>query len=116
MRRFLSSTELLWSEIKPRHISHYKAYLIQKVRTDKDKPLSKSSVNSAIATLKSFFGWMVQTYPNLVTVNPTVGVKFEKIALPPAQSLTVEQIQQVWSVIDYLGETKERDTALVHLL
>lgn len=95
LRRFLSWTELLWSEIKSRHISHYKAYLIQEVRTDKDKPLSKSSINSAIATLKSFFGWMVQTYPDLVTVNPTVGVKFEKIPLPPAQSLTTEQIQQV---------------------
>ncbi len=116
LNRFLTWTELLWSEIKPRHISQYKAYLMSEVRTDKDKPLSKSSVNSAIATLKSFFGWMIQTYPEGVTVNPTMGVKFEKIPLPPAQSLTAEQIQQVWNVIDYLGETRERDTALVHLL
>lgn len=116
LKRFLSWTELLWGEIKPRHISQYKAYLIEEVRTDKDLPLSKSSVNSAIATLKSFFGWMVQTYPDLVATNPTTGVKFEKIPLPPAQSLTREQMQQVWDVIDYLGETRERDTALVHLL
>lgn len=58
----------------------------------------------------------MQTYPDLVATNPTVGVKFEKIPLPPVQSLTAEQIQQVWNVIDYLGETRERDTALVHLL
>lgn len=116
LNRFLAWTELLWSEIKSRHIAQYKAYLTEEVRTDKDKPLSKSSVNSAISTLKSFFGWMVQTYPDLVNVNPTVGVKFEKIPLPPAQSLTAEQIQQVWNVIDYLGETRERDTALLHLL
>jgi integrase/recombinase XerD len=116
LRRFLTWTELLWSEIKPRHIAQYKAYLMEEVRTDKDKPLSKSSVNSAIATLKSFFGWMMQTYPDLVDTNPTVGVKFEKIPLPPAQSLTTDQMQKVWDVIDYLGETKERDTVLIHLL
>lgn len=77
--RFLTWTELLWSEIKPRHISQYKAYLMEEVRTDKGKPLSKSSINRAIATLKSFFGWMMQTYPDLVATNPTAGVKFEKI-------------------------------------
>ncbi len=80
LRRFLNWTELLWGEIKPRHISQYKAYLTEEVRTDKDKPLSKSSINSAIppcgqrfaiATLKSFFGWMAQFYPDLVAANPT---------------------------------------------
>lgn len=44
LRRFFTWTELLWSEIKPRHISQYKAYLMAEVRTDKDKPLSKSNV------------------------------------------------------------------------
>ena len=116
LKRFLSWTELLWGEIKPRHISQYKAYLIQEVRTDKDKPLSKSSINSAIATLKSFFGWMAQYYPDLVADNPTEGVKFKKIPLPPAQSLTKEQMQQVWEVLSYLGETQQRDTVLIHLL
>jgi integrase/recombinase XerD len=82
LKRFLNWTELLWGEIKPRHISQYKAYLTAEVRTDKDKSLSKSSINSALATLKSFFGWMAQFYPDLVAANPTAGVKFEKIPLP----------------------------------
>ena len=116
LKRFLSWTELLWGEIKPRHISQYKAYLTAEVRTDKDKSLSKSSINSALATLKSFFGWMAQFYPDLVAANPTAGVKFEKIPLPPAQSLTNEQMQQVWEALGYLGETQQRDTVLVHLL
>lgn len=116
LKRFLEWTELLWGEIRPRHISQYKAYLMEEVRTDKDKPLSKSSVNSAIAALRSFFSWFAQTYPDLVPTNPAGGVKFEKIPLPPAQSLTAEQMQQVWEVLDYLGETRERDRALVHLL
>ena len=59
---------------------------------------------------------MTQTYPEGVATNPTAGVKFEKIPLPPAQSLTSEQMQKVWEVIDYLGETKERDRVLIHLL
>ncbi len=63
----------------------------------------------------SLVGWG-QTYPEGVATNPTVGVKFEKIPLLPAQSLTPEQMQQVWEVINYLGETRERDTTLVHLL
>lgn len=116
LRRFLSWTELLWGEIKPRHISQYKAFLTEEVKTDKNKPLSKNSINSAIATLKSFFGWMAQFYPDLVAVNPTEGVKFEKIPLPPAQSLTKEQIQQVWEALPYLKETQQRDTVLIHLL
>lgn len=116
LRRFLSWTELLWGEIKPRHISQYKVFLTEEVRTDKEQPLSKSSINSAIATLKSFFGWMSQFYPDLVAVNPTAGIKFEKIPLPPAQSLTKEQTQQVWEALEYLGETQLRDTVLVHLL
>ena len=39
LKRFLGWTELLWGEIKPRHLSQYKAYLMEEVRTDKDKPL-----------------------------------------------------------------------------
>ena len=48
--------------------------------------------------------------------NPTVGVKFEKLPLPPVQSLTEEQMHRVWVVLEQLGETKPRDLALIHLL
>ncbi len=116
LRCFLTWTDLLWAEIKPRHISHYKAYLMEEARTDKDKPLSKNSINSAIATLRSFFNWLTQFYPDLMAINPAAGVKFEKIPLPPAQSLTERQVQQIWAVLEYLGETKERDLVLLHIL
>lgn len=116
LERFLQWTELLWGEITPRHLSQYKVYLMQEVETDRGKPLAKSSINSALTALKSCFGWLSLTYPHLVATDPTVGIKFEKIPLPPAQSLTPEQIQPVWSALDYLGETKQRDTALLHVL
>lgn len=44
------------------------------------------------------------------------GIKFEKIPLPPAQSLTAEQMEKVWAVLPYLGATAQRDRVLIHLL
>ena len=116
LRRFLSWTDQAWFDLKPRHIALYKAYLVEEVRTAQGTPLAKSSINSAIATLKSFFGWLGQCYPDLMRSNPTVGVKFEKLPLPPVQSLTEEQMNRVWAVLEQLGETKPRDLALIHLL
>jgi len=116
LRRFIAWTDLLWGEIKPRHIAQYKVYLIEEVHTAQDKPLSKSSINSAIATLKSFFSWMVQAYPDILAINPTANVKLEKIPLPPAQSLTAEQVGRIWAATEYLGETQQRDLALLHIL
>ncbi|MDV2996905.1 MAG: Tyrosine recombinase XerC [Chroococcidiopsis sp. SAG 2025] len=116
LRRFIAWTDLLWSEIEPRHIAQYKAYLVEEVHTAQDKPLSKNSINSAIATLKSFFGWLVLAYPDILAVNPTASVKLEKIPLPPAQSLTAEEVGRVWAATEYLGETQQRDLALLHIL
>jgi integrase/recombinase XerD len=116
LKRFLAWTELLWGEIKPRHIAQYKAYLLDEVLAATGKSLSKSSVNSAIAVLKSFFGWLSRFYPELISANPTVGVKFEKIPIPSAQSLTPEQLQSVWDAVKERRETQQRDTVLIHLL
>ena len=55
LRRFLSWTDQAWFDLKPRHIALYKAYLSEEVRTAQGKPLAKSSINSAIATLKPTF-------------------------------------------------------------
>ena len=116
LSRFLGWTDHAWFDLKPRHIALYKAYLSEEVRTAQGKPLAKSSINSAIATLKSFFGWLGQCYPDLMTANPTVAVKFEKLSVPLAQSLSEEQMSRVWAVMEQLGETKPRDLALLHLL
>ncbi|RUT04164.1 tyrosine recombinase XerC [Chroococcidiopsis cubana SAG 39.79] len=116
LRRFIAWTDLLWGEIKPRHIAQYKAYLVEEVQSQSGRALSKSSINSAIATLKSFFGWLVLAYPDILAVNPTASVKLEKIPLPPAQSLTAEQVGQIWAATEYLGETQQRDLALLHIL
>ncbi|WP_242065187.1 tyrosine-type recombinase/integrase [Nostoc sp. FACHB-133] len=116
LKRFLIWSELHYHELRPRHFALYKEYLRDELRTDAGKPLSKSSINAGVAALKSFFKWMCYTYPDIIATNPTLGIKLEKVPLPPAQSLTTQQMEQVWSALELLGETKQRDTALVHIL
>jgi integrase/recombinase XerD len=116
LKRFLGWTQLHYHELRPRHLGLYKEYLRDEVKTDAEKPLSKSSINAGVAALKSFFKWMCYTYPDIIATNPTLGMKLEKVPLPPAQSLTPEQMERVWAALELLGETKQRDTALVHIL
>jgi integrase/recombinase XerD len=116
LKRFLGWTQLHYHELRPRHLGQYKQYLMEEVSTDAGKPLSKSSINASLAAIKSFFKWFTLTYPEIISTNPTQGVKLEKVPLPPAQSLTTEQMQTVWSALEYLGETKLRDTVLLHIL
>ncbi len=116
LKRFLAWSELHYHELRPRHLALYKEYLRDEIRTDAGKPLSKSSINAGVAALKSFFKWMSYTYPDIISTNPTLGIKLEKVPLPPAQSLTPEQMERVWSALELLRETKQRDTALVHIL
>ncbi len=115
--RFLLWSELLWSEIKPHHLNaHYLRYLTEEVRTNQGKPLSTSSRNLAVMALRSFFGWLHKTYPDLAPTNPAIGLKGKTIPLPEAQSLTDEEQALVWSAVAQRGETQLRDRALVHIL
>ncbi|GAP99566.1 tyrosine-type recombinase/integrase [Leptolyngbya sp. NIES-2104] len=115
--RFLSWSELLWSEIKPHHLNaHYLWYLTEEVRTSQGNLLSTSSRNLAVMALRSFFAWLHKTYPDLVFTNPAIGLKGKAIPLPEAQSLTEEQQASVWNAVAQRGETQLRDRALVHIL
>lgn len=116
LRRFLAWSELGYHELRTRHLAHYKEYLAEEVSTDKGKPLAKSSINAALGALKSFFHWLRDTYPDIIEVNPMAGVKFEKLPLPSAQDLAPSEVEQVRTALNNLGETKLRDTALVHIL
>jgi len=116
LTRFLEWTDLHWGDIKPRHISQYKAYLSHEALTTGRKKLSPSSVNSTLGALHSFFKWISLAYPDLVSNNPTIGVKFHKIPETPDKALDPAEIGHIWAALDQLGETKTRDTALIHLL
>jgi integrase/recombinase XerD len=114
--RFLHWTELLWGELTPRHLARYKRYLMEEVVTKQGRKLSKSSVNAAIAALKAFFSWLVVSHPEVLPEHPMVGIQFEKLPMPPVQSLSEAEMQRVWDVLDYCGVTQTRDTVLIHLL
>ena len=115
LKRFLGWTQCRWSELQSRHLGLYKAYLLE-LEIATGKKLSKNSLNSALTALKSFFRWLCQFHPELCPKNPTEGVKFERVPLPPAQNLTPEEMERVWSAVAQRTETKLRDFALVQLL
>jgi integrase/recombinase XerD len=115
LKRFLSWTQCRWSELQSRHLGLYKAYLME-LEVATGKKLSKNSLNSALTALKSFFRWLCQFHSELCLKNPTEGVKFERVPLPPAQNLTPEEMERVWSAIAQRTETQLRDFAMVHLL
>jgi integrase/recombinase XerD len=115
LKRFLGWTQCRWSELQSRHLGLYKAYLME-LEVATGKKLSKNSLNSALTALKSFFRWLCQFHPELCLKNPTEGVKFERVPLPPAQNLTPEEMERVWSAIAQRTETKLRDFAMVQLL
>jgi integrase/recombinase XerD len=115
LKRFLGWTQCRWSELQSRHLGLYKAYLME-LELGTGKKLSKNSLNSALTALKSFFRWLCQFHPELCLKNPTEGVKFERVPMPPAQSLTPEEMERVWSAIAQRTETRLRDLAMVQLL
>ena len=115
LKRFLGWTQCRWSELQSRHLGLYKAYLME-LEITTGKKLSKNSLNSALTALKSFFRWLCQFHPELCPKNPTEGVKFERVPLPPAQNLTPGEMERVWSAIAQRNETRLRDLAMVQLL
>jgi integrase/recombinase XerD len=115
LKRFLGWTKCRWSELQSRHLGLYKAYLMQ-LEVGTGKKLSKNSLNSALTALKSFFRWLCQFHPEQCSKNPTEGVKFERVPMPPAQSLKPEEMERVWTVIAQRTETRLRDFAMVQLL
>jgi integrase/recombinase XerD len=109
LERFLDWTDKSWTDITPRHITQYKTDLL-------GQGLKSTSVNRAIATLKSFFTWFHHTYPSSVHQKPTVGVAFEKVPLPEARDLSPEQVEALFAALDYRSNTQLRDTAILSVL
>ncbi|OLP18728.1 hypothetical protein BST81_09095 [Leptolyngbya sp. 'hensonii'] len=115
LKRFLGWTDLTWKDLRGQHLTQYKQFL-EAATSQRGKPLSTASINKAIATLKSFFKWMVATYPDLMSTNPIQRIKLEQISPAPVQGLAPEDLAQIWAALNTLEDTQQRDTVLVHLL
>ena len=100
LKRFLAWTDRAWSDLTPRQIAQFKAYL-------QGQNLSPNSINRALTALMSFFDWFRAAYPEQIAHDPTTAVEMERVPLPPARDL---------SEIEERGETEVRDRALLAVL
>ncbi len=109
LERFLVWTDKPWNQISPRHVVRYKEGL--------QDSLAESSVNRALSALKSFFGWLVQAYPDALAADPTQAVSLNKLPSPPASDLSdreVEALQQ--ALLQRPPDTALRDGAIFSVL
>lgn len=104
-----------WQDFTSRDLARYKAQLKEQ-KTGTDGVCVATSVNASLTAIKSFYKWLCEARPELITQNPTVGLKFERVPLPPAQDISETVLQWVWAALEYGQRTQPRDRALVYLL
>jgi integrase/recombinase XerD len=76
--------------------------------------LSPASVAQAIAALKSFFRWMVES--QFLIENPTLPVRTPAPPAPQAQHFSEAEMTALWAALEYRAETEGRDRAILAVL
>jgi integrase/recombinase XerD len=109
LKRFLAWTDRAWSDLTPRQIAQFKAYL-------QGQNLSPNSINRALTALMSFFDWFRAAYPEQIAHDPTTAVEMERVPLPPARDLSEIEIAALYLALEKRGETEVRDRALLAVL
>ena len=116
LKQFMGWAEVPFGAVTAALLGRYRAYLEQERRTQQGKPLSRNSVNAALTALKSFFGWLHLTHPYQCPSNPATSVKWLKTTLSTPQDLSQAAIGWIWATLPLLGESRDRDEVLIHLL
>ncbi len=106
-----------WGEIDDVDIRNYKAHLKSQPTKSGKIGLSPASINQALATLHSFFKWLITK--RYITYNPTLNV--EKVPDAPIETkdMEVAAVRQLAEGLDYRGRRESlsaRDTAIFELL
>lgn len=109
LKRFLAWTDRAWSDLTPRQIAQFKAYL-------QGQNLSPNSINRALTALMSFFDWFRAAYPEQIAHDPTTAVEMERLPLPPARDLSEIEVAALYLALEERGETEVRDRALLAVL
>jgi integrase/recombinase XerD len=109
LKRFLAWTDRAWSDLTPRQIAQFKAYL-------QGQNLSPNSINRALTALMSFFEWFRAAYPEQIAHDPTTAVEMERVPLPPAKDLSEIEVAALYLALEERGETEVRDRALFAML
>lgn len=117
LKQFLGWTDRPLAEITHRQFGQYKEYLTKLTYLDakgKTNKHNKSTINRALATVKSFFRWLNTT--EQIERNPTVGISLEKLPLGEARDLSADQAAALRQALAQRGETQVRDTALLAVI
>ncbi|MBT9313556.1 tyrosine-type recombinase/integrase [Leptothoe kymatousa] len=102
-----------WHNITHRDIDRYKQHL--KSRPSKrGGTLSPTTINQALATLKSFFKWL--TVKDYITRNPTLTIEFLKEPAKPPRDLAETQVNRLFESLVYRGDSEVRDRAILQVL
>jgi len=117
LQRFLVWTDQDWDSITTADLALYKDD--RKAMQSEQGEASVNSINVALTALKSFFAWycaqpLAGGQP--ARVNPTTGLRFERVPLPPPQDLSATAIEWLHTALAYTDETQLRDRALVQIL
>ncbi len=115
--RFLVWTDQDWDSLTTADLALYKDD--RKAMQSEQGEASVNSINVALTALKSFFAWycaqpLAGGQP--ARVNPTTGLRFERVPLPPPQDLSATAIEWLHTALAYTDETQLRDRALVQIL
>jgi integrase/recombinase XerD len=109
LQRFLSWTDQPWATVTARQLAQYKTHLHQ-------QQLAPTSINRALASLKSFYRWLQKAHPAEVPLNPAEAISFETVPLPPARDLLESEVDALYAALEQRGPFQLRDTALVAVL
>lgn len=110
LRRFAAWSGKSWLDVTPSDVGQYRREL-------KHQGLKPTSVNHALNTLRSFYGWLRRSngYPAGQPL-PTDAIDLEREPEPQALHLDEEDLSLVWDALNLGEKTRVRDRAIVALL
>ena len=102
-----------WHDITHRDIERYKQHL-KNCPSKRGGMLAPTTINQALATLKSFFKWL--TVKDYITRNPTLTIEFLKEPAKAPRDLAEAQVDKLFEALAYRGNSEVRDRAILQVL
>ncbi|MBD1997665.1 tyrosine-type recombinase/integrase [Leptolyngbya sp. FACHB-541] len=108
--RFVAWCDKSWLDVTPSDIGKYRREL-------KLKGLKPTSINHALNTLRSFYGWLRRSngYPMNKPL-PTDAIDLERQEELQANHIEAEDLSQLWEALELDERTRVRDRAIVAVL
>ena len=94
-----------WQAITMNDLRRYKEYLEQ------ERGLKPASVGTAIAAIKSMFGWLVKA--GFISQDPTAAVSIPKAPKAVGKQLEAFQVEGLFEALESHRKTQQRDRAIL---